>query len=67
MFDGNIKKMKENCFLKPSYNGFVRTDPPLTVIAKAGKRKLTEKVCLGQLICVGKVYLKTHSGLIRIK
>jgi len=59
--------MKENCYLKPSYSGSVRTDLPLTVIAKASKRKLTEKICPGQLLCIGKVYLRTNKGLIRIK
>jgi len=62
--------MKENCYLKPSYSSSIRTDLPLTVIGKLtrkSRRELAEKIDAGQLLCVGKVYLKTHSGLIRIK
>jgi len=61
--------MKTNCYLKPAWthNGSVRTDLPLTVIGKAGKKKLTEMVRPGQLFCVGKVYVKTHNGTIRIR
>ena len=62
-------KMKTNCYLKPTWthNGSVRTDLPLTVVAKASKRKLAEMVSTGQLFCVGKVYIKTHNGTVRIK
>ncbi len=61
--------METNRYLKPSWthNGSVRTDLPLTVIAKANKKKMTQTVRPGQLFCVGKVYLKTHNGSIRIK
>jgi hypothetical protein len=61
--------MKMNCYLKPAWthNGSVRTDLPLAVIAKAGRRKLAEKLSQGQLFCVGKVYIKTHNGTVRIK
>jgi len=61
--------METNRYLKPAWthNGSVRTDLPLTVVAKASKRKLTEAVRPGQLFCVGKVYLRTHNGSIRIK
>jgi uncharacterized protein YjhX (UPF0386 family) len=61
--------MKENCYLKPAWthNGSIRTDLPLTVFRKVNKKKLVEITCPGQLLCVGKVYLKTHNGLIRIK
>jgi len=61
--------METNRYLKPAWthNGSVRTDLPLTVVAKANKRKLTETVRPGQLFCVGKVYLRTHNGSIRIK
>ena len=61
--------MKTNCYLKPAWmhNGSIRTDLPLTVIEKAGKRKILEMVMPGQLICVGKVYLKTHNGTVRIR
>jgi len=51
-----------------TYNGSIRTDLPLTMVnRKAGKKKATETVSPGQLLCVGKVYLKTHKGLIRIR
>lgn len=61
--------MEKNSYMKPAWthNGSVRTDLPLTVVAKANKRKITETVRPGQLFCVGKVYLRTHNGLIRIK
>jgi hypothetical protein len=62
-------KMKENRYLKPAWthNGSIRTDLPLTVTRKASKKKLMEITSPGQLLCVGKVYLKTHSGLVQIK
>lgn len=61
--------MKMNCYLRPArtHNGSIRTDLPLTVVAKAGKRKISEMISPGRLICVGKVYLRTHKGTIRIK
>ena len=61
--------MKTNCYLKPAWthNSSIRTDLPLRVIGKAGKRKILEMVMPGQLICVGKVYLKTHNGTVRIR
>ena len=61
--------MKRNCYLKPAstHNGSIRTDLPMTVTGKASKKKLMESVSLGQLLCIGKVYLKTHNGLVRIK
>jgi len=61
--------METNRYLKPAWthNGSVRTDLPLTVVAKANKRKLAEAIHPGQLFCVGKVYLRTHNGSIRIK
>jgi len=37
------------------------------VVAKASKRKLQEMLCPGQLLCVGKVYVKTHDGAVRIR
>jgi hypothetical protein len=63
------KTMNTNSYLKPAWthNGSVRTDLPLTVIGKTKKRKLMEIVRPGQLCCVGKVYLRTGNGLIRIK
>jgi hypothetical protein len=55
-----------NSFLRPGYCGSVRTDLPMIVIGR--KRKaLMEKISTGQLFCVGKVYLKTHNGMIRIR
>jgi hypothetical protein len=61
--------MEANRYLKPAWthNGAVRTDLPLTVVAKANIKKLTETLRPGQLFCVGKVYLRTHNGSIRIK
>ncbi|MHC4460750.1 MAG: hypothetical protein ACYS6W_07775 [Planctomycetota bacterium] len=61
--------MKMNHYLKPAWthNGAIRTDLPLMVIPKANKRKLIEVISPGQLCCVGKVYIKTHNGLVRIK
>jgi hypothetical protein len=61
--------METNKYLKPAWthNGSVRTDLPLMVVAKANIKKLAEVVRPGQLFCVGKVYLRTHNGSIRIK
>jgi len=62
--------VNSNCYLKPAmtYNGSIRTDLPLTVVdRKAGRKKAMETVSPGQLLCVGKVYLKTHKGLVRIR
>jgi hypothetical protein len=61
--------MKTNCYLRPAWmhNSSVRTDLPLTVIGKTGKKKFMEMVRPGQLFCVGKVYVKTHNGKVRIK
>lgn len=58
--------MTEDGFLKPSYCGSIRTDLPLIVIGKK-KRQFVKMMSTGQLFCVGKVYLKTHNGTIRIK
>jgi len=62
--------LKTNCYVKPAWanNGSsIRTDLPLTVVAKASKRKIVEMLNPGQLICVGEVYLRTHKGTIRIR
>ena len=61
--------MKTNCYLRPAWthNGSIRTDLPLTVIGKAGKKKFMEMLSPGQLFCVGKVYVKTHNGTVRIR
>ena len=61
--------MKNNSYLKPAWthNSSIRTDLPLTIITKTSKRRLMEMVSPGQLCCVGKVYLKTNNGLVRIK
>jgi len=63
------KRMEGNCYLRPAWtrNGSVRTDLPLTVFSKARKREIAETVATGQLCCVGKLYLKTHDGLVRIR
>lgn len=54
------------CFLKPAYCGSIRTGLPLTVIPKKDRR-LVGTMSIGQLFCVGRVYLKTHNGTIRIR
>jgi hypothetical protein len=61
--------MKTNSYLKPAWthNGSIRTDLPLMVTAKAGRRRLAETLSPGQLFCVGKVYIKTNDGTIRIR
>ena len=63
--------MEKNFFLKPAttHNGSVRTDLPLTVATKCwlSRSKLTRTLCAGQLLCIGKLYLKTNKGLIRIR
>jgi len=60
--------MKNNHYLKPAWthNGSVKTDLPLTVIGKK-KRKLIDALGAGQLFCVGKVYIRTHNGSVRIR
>jgi len=60
--------MKDNHYLKPAWthNGSVKTDLPLTVIGKK-RRKLIDAFDAGQLFCVGKVYLMTHNGSVRLK
>lgn len=62
-------EMKTNCYLKPAWthNSSIRTDLPLTVVAKASKQKIIEMISPGQLLCVGEVYLRTHKGTIRIR
>lgn len=64
-----IKKMETNRYLKPAWtrNGSVRTDLPLTIVAKVNKKKIAKTLRPGQLFCAGKVYLRTHNGSIRIK
>ena len=61
--------MKTNCYLKPAWthNSSIRTDLPLTIIGRAGRRKILEKIRPGQLVCVGEVYLRTHDGTVRIR
>jgi hypothetical protein len=61
--------METNRYLKSAWthNGTVRTDLPFTVVAKLDKKKVAQTIRPGQLFCVGKVYLKTHNGSIRIK
>jgi len=61
--------MNGNCYLKPSWtrNSSVRTDLPMTVFRKANKKKIMKIIGPGQLVCVGKVYLKTRDGLVQIK
>jgi len=60
--------MKNNHYIKPAWthNGSVKTDLPLTVIVKK-QRKIIDALGAGQLFCVGKVYLRTHNGSVRIR
>jgi len=60
--------MKTNCYLKPAWthNASIRTDLPLTIITKK-KRRVIQAIGPGQLFCVGRIYLKTRNGTIRIK
>ena len=60
--------MKNNHYLKPAWthNGSIRTDLPLTVIGKK-KRKLIEAFDASQLFYIGKVYIRTHNGSVRIR
>ncbi len=60
--------MKDNHYLKPAWmhNGSIKTDLPLTVITRK-KRRLIEAFDTGQLFCVGKVYLRTNNGAVRIR
>lgn len=60
--------MKQNCYLKPAWthNGAVRTDLPLTVLAKARKKNLAAAARPGQLFYIGKAFIQTHRGLVRI-
>ena len=61
--------MKSNCYLKPAWthNGSIKTDIPLIVVGRKYRRKIEKTLCPGQLLCVGKVYLKTHNDLIRVR
>jgi len=61
--------MKTNCYLRPAWthNGSIRTDLPLTIVEKPSKKKIMEMIMPGQLFCVGKVYVKTHNGTVRIR
>ena len=62
------QEAKTSCYLKPAWahNGSIRSDLPLTVIGKR-RKKVIETIGTGQLFCIGKVYLKTHNGTIRIR
>jgi hypothetical protein len=61
--------MNENCYIKPSWthNSSVRTDLPMIVFKKAKKKEILRTIGPGQLVCVGKVFFKTHNGLVQIK
>jgi hypothetical protein len=60
--------MKDNQYLRPAWthNGSIKTDLPLTVIGKKSRR-LIEAFEAGQLFCVGKVYIRTDTGSVRIR
>jgi len=62
------QEAKTNCYLKPAweYNGSIKSDLPLKVIGRR-RKKVIETMGTGQLFCIGKVYLKTHNGTIRIR
>jgi len=55
-------------YLKPAWthNGSIKTDLPLTVIGKKNRR-LIEAFEAGRLFCVGKVYIRTNNGSVRIR
>jgi len=63
------KNKKKHFYLKPAstHNGSVITDLPLIVIGRDQKKQIANRVCTGELVCIGKVYIKTRTGLIRIK
>lgn len=63
------KKTENSCYLRPAWthNGSIRTDLPVTILPKAKRREIAATVTTGQLCCVGKLYLKTHDRLIRIR
>ena len=46
-----------------THNGSIKTDLPIAVIGKIGRRKLTGKIGTGE----GKLYLETHNGSIKIR
>jgi len=60
--------MQTNCYLKPAptHNCSIKTDLPLTVFSKIRRKKLEAAVVPGQLCCVGKVFIRTREGLVRI-
>jgi hypothetical protein len=61
--------MKTSFYKKPArtHNGFMKTDLPLTIVPKASRQKMMDMATPGQLLCVGKVYVRTHDGAIRIR
>jgi hypothetical protein len=61
--------MRSDCYLKPAWthNGSIKTDIPLIVVGRKYRRKIQKTLSPGQLLCVGKVYLKTHNDLIRVR
>jgi len=61
--------MERDYFIKPAWthNGSIRTDLPLLLFPKARKRQVAAAVRVGQLCCVGRVYLKTCDSLVRIR
>jgi hypothetical protein len=61
--------MEDDCYLKPAWthNGSIRTDIPMVVVGRKYRRKIEKTLRPGQLLCVGKVYLKTHNDLIRVR
>ena len=61
--------MSNSSDFKPAWakESSIRTDLPLLVIPRADKRKIRDMISPGQLVCIGTVYMKTHTGLIKIK
>jgi len=61
--------MKTNSYIKPAWthNGSVRTDLPVIVMPRMRRKGVSETLSVGQLACVGKVYIKTQNDLIRIR
>jgi hypothetical protein len=51
----------------PLYGNSIRSDLPVVVVSKAGKRSIAEIARPGQLFCVGRLYFRTRKGLVRVK
>ncbi len=61
--------METSCYKKPAWthNASIRTDLPLTIAPRASKKRIMQMIGPGELLCVGKVYLRTNNGAVRIR